>query len=294
MSRLADPAAPAAAFPSSTAPARTSTPQEPAMTAAAPAARTAPAAERPSASILARTSRFALASTGIILRRGAFLGFTVVMPAAMFLMFNALFSSEGAGTSAAIMVNMAAYGGLGAALNAGALIQVERENGWMRQLMIAGLPPRSFVIGRVVAALAVVLPALLGVVLAAYCVGVRPEPLETAATIASLWVALMPMILLGLALGLALPPSAVQPATTVALMAMAILGGLWFPADAFPGWLQAISRATPTYWIGEIGRSFATGAAFPLEGLGVLGGWTGALVVAAALLVRRSARASRR
>ena len=30
-------------------------------------------------------------------------------------------------------------------------------------------------------------------------------------------------------------------------MVLAILGGLWFPIQTFPSWLQRISNITPTY-----------------------------------------------
>ena len=131
-----------------------------APTAAAPARAVAAPRTVPQA---LRTARYALATTRTTLRNGMFVFFTVALPVLMFLMFNQIFGQEMSGEAGQtvgtfIMVRMAAYGGLGAAINAGAIIQIERTNGWLRQLMVAGLQPRSFVTGKLVAAMVVVLP----------------------------------------------------------------------------------------------------------------------------------------
>lgn len=255
-----------------------------------------------------RTLRFAATSTGLTLRKGMFVFFTIALPIAMFLLFNALFGQEPAGGSTAgggaagstksgtlVMVNMAAYGGFGAAINAGAMIQLERANGWLRQLMVAGLQPRSFVIGKLVAAMVVVLPALGGVYLTGVLIGgVRITLAEAAASLGVIWLGMIPLVLLGLALGLALKPSAVQAAATIVLMVLAIIGGLWMPVAMFPSWVQSIAHGTPTYWIGQLGTGAVTGGALPGRGVLVLLAWTVGLAVISALLLRRATGSSTR
>ncbi|WP_152351442.1 ABC transporter permease [Brachybacterium subflavum] len=264
-------------------------------TAAAPGiGRGAPASQT------RRTVRFALSSTSTTLRKGMFLFFTVALPILMFLMFNEIFGKEAVGqggdtVGTLIMVRMAAYGGLGAAVNAGAIIQLERTNGWLRQLMVAGLTPRSFVIGKMVAAMVIVLPALIGVYLAgALVAGIHLDALEAVRSLLALWIGMLPLVLLGLVVGLALKPSAVGAATTIGMMLLAVAGGLWFPYEMFPSWLQSISRFTPTYWVGELGTWGIIGEDFPVRGAVTLAAWTLGLAVIAALLLGRAARSASR
>lgn len=273
-----------------TAPALTTT-----ATAASPGiGRGAPASQT------RRTVRFALSSTSTTLRKGMFLFFTVALPILMFLMFNEIFGKEAIGqggdtVGTFIMVRMAAYGGLGAAVNAGAIIQLERTNGWLRQLMVAGLTPRSFVIGKMVAAMVIVLPALIGVYLAgALVAGIHLDALEAVRSLLALWIGMLPLVLLGLVVGLALKPSAVGAATTIGMMLLAVAGGLWFPYEMFPSWLQTISRFTPTYWVGELGTWGIIGEDFPVRGAVTLAAWTLGLAVIAALLLGRAARSASR
>ncbi|MEE1619343.1 ABC transporter permease [Brachybacterium sp. J144] len=249
---------------------------------------------------LTRTVRYTLADIRLTLRNVLFVFFTVGLPVIMFLLFDQIYGGQqlpgGATVGTFIMVNMASYGGLTAALNTGSLIQVERTNGWLRQLMVAGLEPRSFVTGKLIAAQVVVLPALIGVILAGVLLaGVEITAGEALRVLLVLWISMVPMVLLGLAVGLALKPSAVGPVVTIGTMLLAVAGGLWFPFEMFPDWLQQISVLLPTYWLGEIGAWGIVGGDLPLRGLAVLAAWTLGLVLACALLLGSAARrASRR
>ncbi len=250
---------------------------------------------------LVRTARYAVATTRTTLRNGMFVFFTIALPVLMFLMFNQIYGTQASGEAGQsvgtfIMVNMAAYGGLGAAINAGAIIQTERSNGWLRQLMVAGLMPRSFVAGKLVAAMVVVLPALLGVFLAGILLaGIDLSALELTRSLLTLWVGMVPLVLLGLAVGLALKPSAVGPVTTIGMMMLALVGGLWFPFEMFPDWLQSVSLYTPTYWLGQLGAWGIIGEDLSVRGVVTLAAWAVGLALVCALLLRRAARgASRR
>ncbi|MGY5764231.1 ABC transporter permease [Brachybacterium sp. DNPG3] len=271
----------------------------PARAASAVAAPSRPAlAGAPTVSQLRRTVRFSADSTLLTLRNGLFLFFTIALPVIMFLMFNSLFGGFEQGTTTVgtvMMVRMAAYGGLGAAINAGAMVQLERANGWLRQLMVAGLSPRSFVIGKMVAAMAVALPALIGVYIAGLTIGdVHLSVGEIVSSLLVLWASMLPLAVLGLALGLALKPSAVGAAATIGMMLLAVAGGLWFPYEMFPEWMQTLSRYTPTFWMGDLGTWAITGEGLPVRGVITLAAWTAVLGVASALLMGRATRASSR
>lgn len=266
------------------------------MTALQSAGTLASAAARPTVSRARRAVRYALANTGVTLRDGSFVFFTVALPVAMFLMFNAIYGKEAHGAAGVgIMTNMAAYGSFGGALGAGSIIQLERTNGWLRQLTVAGLDPRAFVLGKIVAAMAVILPALLGVFAVAMTIGGVELPFGRAALgIVTLWVALLPMILLGLLIGLLLPPRSVQGASTITLMVLSLVGGLWFPFEFFPAWMKTIAQVTPTWGIGRLGMWATLGGDLPVQAILVLGAWSIGLAIVCALLFRRAARGSHR
>ena len=120
----------------------------------------APARHRPSAR---RLAHYTLRSVIAVLTDWAFLAFIVAMPTTMYLFFAGIYgdqvSTAGPIVAALMMVTMATYGGLGAALNAGAQIQSERSSGWFRQLMLTALSPAQFVLAKILTAIAVLIPA---------------------------------------------------------------------------------------------------------------------------------------
>src|SRR5699024_10558691 len=77
---------------------------------------------------------------------------TIALPVGMYLLFGMLIGEQDGGqVRGLIMVNMAAYGGLGAAVTAGTQVQEDQRNGFLRQLIVAGMSPRTFLVGSVIA-----------------------------------------------------------------------------------------------------------------------------------------------
>src|SRR5699024_2449632 len=114
----------------------------PATTVLTPAAPVSRSAAAPSAS--RRTARYALHTTRMTVTNVMFMVFTIAMPVGMYLLFSMMFGDQSGGqVRGVIMINMAAYGGLGAAVTAGTQIQEDQRNGFLRQLIVAGLSPRS-------------------------------------------------------------------------------------------------------------------------------------------------------
>lgn len=232
----------------------------------------------------------------LTMRKSAYVTFIIAMPLVMFLLFQQIFGRDpgDATTGATIMVNMALYGALGAAQNSGASLQMERRNGWFRQLAVAGLSGRGFLIGKAFSAVVLMIPAVLVVFVAGALSGVHLSVRTWVLSGLTTWLATMPMILVGLLVALWASAEAAQPANTVVMMVLAILGGLWFPADMFPHFLLVIARLTPTYWVRDLSTWPLAGGAFPWHGLVVLAAWT---LLMAGLCVpgfRHAARASRR
>ncbi|MCT1909728.1 ABC transporter permease [Brachybacterium paraconglomeratum] len=262
--------------------------RSPAMTAPEPRTAAAPSAAT-------RTLRYAAHTTAMTLTNVAFMVFTIALPVGMYLLFSMMFGAEAEGQARGmIMINMAAYGGLGAAVTAGTQIQEDQRNGFLRQLVVAGLSPRSFLIGSVIAASAVIVPALAAVGLVGLATGVEASPGRFLLTLVVLWLGLLPTILIGLVLGMVLRGAAAMAGGVVTMMAMAIFGGLWMPLEMFPQWMQDLGRALPTYWISSLGQWSLQGAELPVTGLVVIGVWTLVLGVLCMVSMSRAVGLQRR
>lgn len=236
------------------------------------------------------------------LRDWSFLVFVIALPVTMYAFFSGIYGDEtsGAGTggvrvAAVMMVTMAAYGGLGAAMSAGAQIQAERSTGWFRQLMLTSLTPARFMAAKVIVAISIVIPAIGMVFLAGRLFRSVDLPIGTwLASGGLLLVSLLPMIVLGLVIGLWLKPQAAQAATTMTMLVLSMIGGLWFPLEMMPSWMQTVGRLLPSYWAGRLGIWPIVEGDFPLRGVVVIGVWAIILVAAGVFGYRHATRTSRR
>jgi ABC-2 type transport system permease protein len=237
---------------------------------------------------------YALISARSTFRNTRFILFTVALPVVMYLLFNNLYGNQteaGMNVGAYLMVSMAAYGGIGATINAGARIAIERQTGWNRQLRLTALSSRAYLFAKAAVSLLVALPAIVLVFLAGVAFG--SAQLTTGQWIGcgvALWLALIPFGVLGLVIGFVATVDSAQPLTMLVYMALAILGGLWFPVSQFPAFLQNVAKVLPSYWAAEIARAPLAHQAIPLTGVLVLAAWAVGLGLLAMAAYRRSGR----
>ncbi|MDX3849605.1 ABC transporter permease [Streptomyces sp. AK02-01A] len=225
------------------------------------------------------------------LRDPGFVIFGAGMPVLMYLLFTNLGGGGDDGWKTTSMVGMAAYGALGAAVSTGTGIAEDKSLGWLRQLRVTPMLPRQVVLGRAISGSVTVLPALLAVLVAGAVVnGVRLGLWQWAALTVLLWAGALPFTLLGIANGYRLSAQTTGVVNTGCLMGLAIIGGLWFPADAFPGWLRSVAEYTPANRFADLGWSAARGTAPGAVTVAVLLGWLLVFGAYAVVSYRRSAR----
>ncbi|MEW1656553.1 MULTISPECIES: ABC transporter permease [unclassified Streptomyces] len=226
------------------------------------------------------------------LRDKGYVFFGIGMPVLMYLLFTRL----GAGGSAAdwklySMVGLAAYGALGAAFGPGGGVAEDKSLGWLRQLRSIPLSPAQVVVGRGLTGSVTVLPALGAVLLVGGLVnGVRLAVWQWAALVVLLWLGTVPFTLLGLGNGYRLSSQATGLVNTGCLLVLSIVGGLWFPAAAFPGWLRTLSGWTPANRFADLGLSVAHGGAPSLATVAILAAWLALFGGYAVYAYRRAAR----
>jgi ABC-2 type transport system permease protein len=110
------------------------------------------------------------------LRNRRFIVVSLLMPAMLLLIFGSTAdgaTENGVGVAAYVMVSMAIFGAMSAAIATGGTIAVERGIGWNRQLRLTPLRPGRYVLSKAAVALLLALPPLvLTYLVGAFAVGV--------------------------------------------------------------------------------------------------------------------------
>ena len=228
------------------------------------------------------------------LRDVRYLVIAVAMPVGLYLLFTGLFGSHGQRAlglpqSVELMVAMVAYGAIWAVFSAtGPRIAHERAIGWTRQLRVTPLAPVSALSGKLLTALAAALPAMLLVALTAVISHhVHLSAAQWLALFAAMWVGVLPLALLGLAIGYLAGDEIAFPLTMALYFALGALGGLWIPLSTMPPVMQDIGKILPSNGLAQLGWRIAGGQASLLPAAIVLAAWTLASALAAILAYRR-------
>ncbi|BDM67698.1 ABC transporter [Streptomyces nigrescens] len=228
------------------------------------------------------------------LRDRGFVIFGIGMPVLMYVLMTNIGAGPGGadmGWKTASMVGMAAYGALGAAIGTGTGVAEDKQLGWLRQLRITPMGPLRAVVGRGLTGSVTVLPAIVAVLLVGALVnGIRMPAWQWAALAGLLWLGTAPFTLLGLGNGYRLSAQSTGVVNTGCMLLLSIVGGLWFPAELFPGWLRALSAWTPGNRFAELGRSVTEGGAPSLAAVAVLAAWLAVFGTYAVYAYRRAAR----
>jgi ABC-2 type transport system permease protein len=216
--------------------------------------------------------------------------FTVAVPLIMLIAFGGSYGGSGQVDASTHLpwvvvttIQVAAYGGMMAALSQAFQIVTERSIGWNRQLRITPLSGTGYLVSKVVAALALALFSIL-IIIVVSLVLFHPDLAAGSWVLAGLavWCGVIPFALLGIVIGQFAKPEFAQPLFMVVFMGMAILGGLWIPLQIFPAWVADVAKAVPSYWLNRVGQLGALQSGDALTPAIVLALWTlalGALVV---------------
>ena len=231
-----------------------------------------------------------------MLRDPRYLALAVIAPIGFYLLFATLFGGKPDDNrpgqlpgTVEIMVAMAAYGAIWGALSAtGPRIAAERGSGWLEQLRGMPLSAGRVLAAKLLAGLAVALPALLLVCATAAVVkDVRLTAVQWPALIGAVWLGSLPFALLGIAIGYAVGSETAFPLSYALYMAMSAMGGLWVPPSQLPSSFRNVADALPTYRLADLGWQIAAGHAPTAADVAVLAGWTAGLALLAAVAYRR-------
>jgi ABC-2 type transport system permease protein len=219
---------------------------------------------------------------------------TVVIPVVLFLLFKANRRSgalEGIGfTAASTMIGIAVYGAMLAATSGGAMVSIERAQGWSRQLRLTPLRPVAYVAIKILVAMLLGLTSVTVVYVFGAIDGVQMAPATWVLTGALAWAASFVFASFGLFMGYLLPSENVMQVISPVLGVFSLLGGLFVPLTLLPAAMQDVAPFVPTYGVASIARFPLVGGDFDPTWLLSVVVWTAVFAAAAMALFRRDTR----
>ena len=231
------------------------------------------------------------AEVGRLRRNKRYAIFTLAIPVLLYLVLAPEVKGaqvDGVNYAAYEMIALASLGAFSGALTGNAQrIAQERKDGWVRQLRLTPLPANAYVVGKIIAAMAVTLPSVLIVLLLGrFYGGVHLELWKWFAIFGVIWIGSLTFTALGIALGYRYAPDTVQPIAMIVYFAMSIFGGLWF---SIGGTLAKFGRFLPTYQMTRIGTDLLAGRPIQTIAYIVIAAWFAAFLALAVLSVRATA-----
>ncbi|RIO52954.1 ABC transporter permease [Staphylococcus hominis] len=124
----------------------------------------------------------------------------------------------------------------------------ERNTGWFKRLMVTPLSSKIYFIIKVIKTMLLFLLSILLIFVVAHLYkNVNMSIQHWLLSGVSLWIGASLFLTLGLVIAQFNETQKANSIANIINMLLAILGGLWFPVQTFPIWLQKISKITPTY-----------------------------------------------
>jgi ABC-2 type transport system permease protein len=194
---------------------------------------------------------------------------TLIFPVFFFLIFglNKSYASDRAGhgnVAAFVMISLALYGAVFATTSGGAMVSIERAQGWSRQLRLTPLSAAAYITIKVLTAL-VLGAASVAVV---YIVGVVTNKASMPAylwvvTGLCVWIGSLLFAAFGLFMGYLLPTENVMQVLGLILSLLSFAGGLFIPLSQFPQAVETVAKFTPLYGLNQLVHAPLLGGSVP-------------------------------
>ncbi|NUS92437.1 MAG: ABC transporter permease [Nocardia sp.] len=226
-----------------------------------------------------------------LLRNRRTLLVTLIMPPVFFAIFGLQSDfreqSFGSGNMTGyVMVSLAVYGAMVATTSGGAMVAIERAQGWSRQLRLTPLRPISYIATKAVGAMVLGLLSVAVVFAVGAVVGARLTVTAWVFCFLLAWASSLVFAAFGLFIGYLLPSENVMQLLGPALAALSFGGGLFIPLH---GWFGSVSAVLPTNGVATLVRmpfGATSGSSIILAVVNITL-WTFVFVGGAALMFRR-------
>lgn len=193
-------------------------------------------------------------------RQAAYYLLSIGLPSVFYLIFSGMMSGSATPTLVlqTYLFSMTVFSIMSSAFfSIPSTLQSDKTNNWQKMLQHSPVSMVEYYISKLFSALLTFLLSIVVVFSVGHFVrGVNLPAMD--------WLIIALIILFGslvfIAMGVlvSLLPSAqlMSVVGNIAYMALAVLGGLWFPLTMFPKWLQSIGKLTPSYQLMQIVSSY--------------------------------------
>jgi ABC-2 type transport system permease protein len=179
--------------------------------------------------------------------------FSLVLPGVFYFMFGQGQSNPHA--RAYVLVSLAVYGAMLASTSGGAMVSVERAQGWSRQLRLTPLRPAAYMAVKLVTAMLLGLASVVVVLGVGAAAGVHLTPSQWLLCGVVAWLGSLVFAAFGLFAGYLLPTENVMQILGPVLALLAFAGGLFVPVSEFASGVGTVARLTPAFGVGELARA---------------------------------------
>jgi ABC-2 type transport system permease protein len=193
-------------------------------------------------------------------RQAAYYLLSIGLPSVFYLIFSGMMSGSATPTLVlqTYLFSMTVFSIMSSAFfSIPSTLQSDKTNNWQKMLQHSPVSMIEYYISKLFSALLTFLLSIVVVFSVGHFVrGVNLPAMD--------WLIIALIILFGslvfIAMGVlvSLLPSAqlMSVVGNIAYMALAVLGGLWFPLTMFPKWIQSIGKLTPSYQLMQIVSSY--------------------------------------
>ncbi|MFI6046422.1 ABC transporter permease [Nocardia sp. NPDC051321] len=182
--------------------------------------------------------------------------FTLLIPPLFFVIFGLQsdFRTQSFGSgnmTGYVMVSMAVYGAMLANTSGGAMVAIERAQGWSRQLRLTPLHPVAYIATKVTVAMVLGLVSVSAVFVVGAVLGAKLTPVAWVSCFLLAWITSVVFAAFGLFVGYLLPSENVMQLLGPVLAVLSFAGGLFVPLG---GWFGTVSKVLPTNGVATLAR----------------------------------------
>lgn len=193
-------------------------------------------------------------------RQAAYYLLSIGLPSVFYLIFSGMMSGSDVPTLAlqTYLFSMTVFSIMSSAFfSIPSTLQSDKTNNWQKLIQHSPVSMVEYYISKLFSALLIFLLSIIVVFSVGHFVrGVNMPMMDWLAIALILLVGSMVFIAMGVLVSLLPSAQLMSVVGNIVYMALAVLGGLWFPLTMFPDWLQPIGKLTPSYQLMQVVSSY--------------------------------------
>ncbi|WP_152399651.1 ABC transporter permease [Paenibacillus cellulositrophicus] len=199
-----------------------------------------------------------------IIRNPYYVFWSLLMPIVFYFIFTRLVNAgieDASEWQARYLMSMTSFSVMGSAImTLGIRMVQERTHGWSVFMRITPLPSSIYFFGKMFGQMVMHMFSIIVIFAAGFLMnGVHLSAGQWVGSGLWIWLASIPFLALGTLVGTMKRVDTASGVSNMVYMILAIAGGMWFPIDSFPAFLQSIGKWLPSYNFGSGAWDIAAG-----------------------------------